>query len=543
MRLERIEKVAKKFGINEKFLELHGNYKAKVDFNALYESVKNNEDGKLILVTAITPTKAGEGKTTTTISLIDGLAKIEQKAIGCLREPSMGPVFGLKGGATGGGKVTIEPSEDINLHFTGDMHALTSSINLISAVIDNHIYQGNELNIDPNKVVWKRALDMNDRELRTIEIGLGSDKNGIKREDHFQITVASELMAILCLAKDENDFLNIINNIIVAYNYDNNPVYLKELRISRAIMKLMKDALKPNIVQTQEHNLVFVHGGPFANIAHGCSSLIATRLALKLSPIVVTEAGFAADLGAEKFFDIKSRIGNLKPNAAVLVATIRALKLHGGVSFEELDKENLEALEIGFKNLEQHYQNLRKYNIPIVVAINHFKNDSENEVKKLMELLNKNYYPYAFLDGYLKGGDGSRELASKVMEILETKRSNFEPLYPITLQIKDKIRKIAKEIYRADDVEFSDIALQKIKLYEEMGKGNLPVCIAKTQSSFSDDAKLLNTPRNFNLHVKDVSISNGAGFIVVYCGNILTMPGLPKVPAAVKMEDEPLTKY
>ena len=360
MRLERIEKVAKKFGINEKFLELYGNYKAKVDFNNLYESVKNNEDGKLILVTAITPTKAGEGKTTTTISLIDGLAKIEQKAIGCLREPSMGPVFGLKGGATGGGKVTIEPSEDINLHFTGDMHALTSSINLISAVIDNHIYQGNELNINQNKIVWKRALDMNDRELRTIEIGLGSDKNGIKREDHFQITVASELMAILCLAKDETDFVNRINNIIVAYNYDNNPVYLKDLRISKAIMKLMKEALKPNIVQTQEHNLVFVHGGPFANIAHGCSSLIATRLALKLSPIVVTEAGFAADLGAEKFFDIKARTGNLKPNAAVLVATIRALKLHGGVNFEELYKENLEALEIGFKNLEQHYQNLRK---------------------------------------------------------------------------------------------------------------------------------------------------------------------------------------
>ena len=540
MKLDNIGKVAKKFGIGEEFLEYYGNYKAKIDFKKMWNEVKNNEDGKLVLVTAITPTKAGEGKTTTTIALIDGLAKIKQKAIGCLREPSLGPVFGLKGGATGGGKVTVEPHDDINLHFTGDMHALTSSINLISAIIDNHIYQGNELNIDPNKITWKRALDMNDRELRTIDIGLGSDKNGIKREDHFQITVASELMAIMCLAKDEKDFIDRVRKIIVAFTYDDKPVYLEELRISNAILKLMREALKPNIVQTQEHNLVFVHGGPFANIAHGCSSLIATRLALKLSPLVITEAGFASDLGAEKFFDIKCRTGNLKPNAVVLVATIRALKLHGGVLFEELENENLDALENGFKNLEQHYQNLRKFNVPVIVAINHFKSDSENEVKKLIELLNKNYFPFAFLDGYLKGGDGSRELASKVMEVLETKRSNFSPIYKLTSSIEEKIETLAKEIYRADGVEYSDLAKEKIELYKNMGKDDLPICVAKTQSSFSDDPKLLNAPRNFKLHVKDLSLSNGAGFIVVYCGNILTMPGLPKIPAAVKMEDENL---
>ena len=540
MKLDNIGKVAKKFGIGEEFLEYYGNYKAKIDFKRMWNEVKNNEDGKLVLVTAITPTKAGEGKTTTTIALIDGLAKIKQKAIGCLREPSLGPVFGLKGGATGGGKVTVEPHDDINLHFTGDMHALTSSINLISAIIDNHIYQGNELNIDPNKITWKRALDMNDRELRTIDIGLGSDKNGIKREDHFQITVASELMAIMCLAKDEKDFIDRVRKIIVAFTYDDKPVYLEELRISNAILKLMREALKPNIVQTQEHNLVFVHGGPFANIAHGCSSLIATRLALKLSPLVITEAGFASDLGAEKFFDIKCRTGNLTPNAVVLVATIRALKLHGGVLFEELENENLDALENGFKNLEQHYQNLRKFNVPVIVAINHFKSDSENEVKKLIELLNKNYFPFAFLDGYLKGGDGSRELASKVMEVLETKRSNFSPIYKLTSSIEEKIETLAKEIYRADGVEYSELAKEKIELYKNMRKDDLPICVAKTQSSFSDDPKLLNAPRNFKLHVKDLSLSNGAGFIVVYCGNILTMPGLPKIPAAVKMEDENL---
>ena len=536
MRLERIDKVAKKFGIDEKYLSFYGNYKAKVD-SSLYEDNKNKEDGKLILVTAITPTKAGEGKTTATVALLDGLNSIGEKAIACLREPSLGPVFGLKGGATGGGKVTVEPSEDINLHFTGDMHALTSSINLISAIIDNHIYQGNELNINPEKIIWKRALDMNDRELRTIEIGLGSDKNGIKRLDHFEITVASELMAILCISSDENDFIRRVNDIIVAYSYDEKPIYLKDLRISKAILKLMKEALKPNIVQTQEHNLAFIHGGPFANIAHGCSSLIATKTALKISPIVITEAGFAADLGAEKFLDIKCRIGNLKPSATVLVATIRALKMHGGVEFENLKSENLEALERGFKNLAQHYQNLRKYDIPVIVAINHFKDDTENEIKLLEQLLAKNYYPYAFLDGFLNGGKGSQELATKVLEVLHTKKSNFHPIYNIEDSIENKIRTIAKEIYRADDVVFLPEAIEKIKEIKALKRDNLPICMAKTQSSFSDNPSLINTPRDFKITVRDLKLSNGAGFIVAYCGNILTMPGLPKIPQAVKMED------
>ena len=534
MRLERIDKVAKKFGIDEKYLSFYGNYKAKVD-SSLYEDNKNKEDGKLILVTAITPTKAGEGKTTATVALLDGLNSIGEKAIACLREPSLGPVFGLKGGATGGGKVTVEPSEDINLHFTGDMHALTSSINLISAIIDNHIYQGNELNINPEKIIWKRALDMNDRELRTIEIGLGSDKNGIKRLDHFEITVASELMAILCISSDENDFIRRINDIIVAYSYDEKPIYLKDLRISKAILKLMKEALKPNIVQTQEHNLAFIHGGPFANIAHGCSSLIATKTALKISPIVITEAGFAADLGAEKFLDIKCRIGNLKPSATVLVATIRALKMHGGVDFENLKTENLEALELGFKNLEQHYQNLRKYDIPVIVAINHFKDDTENEIKLLEQLLAKNYYPYAFLDGFLNGGKGSQELATKVLEVLHTKKSNFHPIYNIEDSIENKIRTIAKEIYRADDVVFLPEAIEKIKEIKALKRDNLPICMAKTQNSLSDDAKLVGRPVDFTIHVRNINISRGAGFIVAYTGNVLTMPGLPKVPAAINM--------
>ncbi len=534
MRLKNITKIAQTIGISVSDLELYGEYKAKIKPSA-YDKVKDNKDGKLVLVTAITPTKAGEGKTTTSIALLDGLAALNEKALLCLREPSMGPVFGVKGGATGGGKVTIEPSEDINLHFTGDMHALTSAINLISAIIDNHIYQGNELNIDKDRILWKRALDMNDRELRTVTIGLGGDKNGIMREDHFQITVASELMAILCIASDEEDFINRVNNIIVAFNMDGKPVYLEDLHISNAIYKLMKNALMPNIVQTHEGNACLVHGGPFANIAHGCSSLIATKLALKLSPIVITEAGFAADLGGEKFFDIKCRAGILKPSCAVLVATIRALKLHGGQEFEDLDKENLEALETGFANLMQHYYNLKKFGVPVVVALNHFKSDTENEIQKLKDLLNKQYIQFAFLDGYLKGGEGAKDLALKVLETLSTKASNFEPLYPLDMPIKGKIEAVAKRIYHADGVVYSELALKKIEEYEKMGKGNLPVCMAKTQSSFSDNPKLLNVPKGFNITICDVSLSNGAGFIVCYCGNILTMPGLPKEPLATKM--------
>ena len=537
MALQNIEKIAKKIGISEKYLEKYGNYKAKVS-PEINEEVKNNPDGKLILVTAITPTKAGEGKTTASIALLDGLAKINEKAIVCLREPSLGPVFGLKGGATGGGKVTVEPSEDINLHFTGYMHALTSSINLIAAIIDNHIYQGNALNINPDRILWKRALDMNDRELRLIEEGLGSQANGIKRESSFEITVASELMAILCISSDEEDFKKRVGDILVAYTFDDKPVYLRELRITNAIMKLMKQALLPNLVQTQENNPAFVHGGPFANSAHGCCSLISLKLALKLSPITITEAGFAADLGAEKFLDIAARVGKLKPDAVVLVATIRALKLHGGVLFEELDQENLEALETGFENFEQHYYNLRKYGIPVVAAINHFAQDTENEIKLLESLFNKRGIKFAFLDGFLNGGNGSVDLASKVIETLHTTVSKYKPLYELEENIQSKIEKIAKEIYRARGVVYTDKALEDIKNIEKLNKDNLPICIAKTPSSFSDDPKLLNCPKDWDLRIREVKLSNGAGFLVALAGNILTMPGLPKIPAAVKMEDQ-----
>jgi formate--tetrahydrofolate ligase len=533
MALEKITKIAKKLGINEDDLELYGNYKAKIKPD-VFERVKNNPDGKLILVTAITPTKAGEGKTTASIALADGLAKLKQKALICLREPSMGPVFGLKGGATGGGKVTVEPSEDINLHFTGDMHCLTSSINLIAAIIDNHIYQGNELRIDKDRILWKRAIDTNDRELRNIEIGFG-EKNGVQRKDHFEITVASELMAILCISTDREDFVRRLNNILVAYDLDGNPVYLKQLNITNAIMKIMNYALWPNIVQTAENNPCLIHGGPFANIAHGCSSLIATKLALKLSPIVITEAGFAADLGAEKFLDIKCRIGGLTPSMCVLVATIRALKMHGGEAFENLNNENLDALKIGVENLEQHYENLKKFGIPIVIAINHFAQDTDNEIKFLSNWCEERGYKYAFLDGFLKGGDGSIDLANKVLECLRTKKSNYKPLYDLNDSIENKITKIAKEIYRADGVDFTPEALKNIEDIKKLGKEHLVVCMAKTQSSFSDNPKLLNCPKNFRVTVKEVKLSNGAEFIVALLGSILTMPGLPKVPQATLM--------
>ncbi len=534
MAIENIKKIAKKLGIDESYLELYGNYKAKIN-DDFYETIKNREDGKLILVTAITPTKSGEGKTTVSISLLDGLYKIKQKALLCLREPSLGPVFGLKGGATGGGLAKVEPSDDINLHFTGDMHALTSSINLIGAIIDNHIYQGNELNINPEKVVWKRAIDMNDRELRNVQIGLGSKSNGIVRNEHFEITVASELMAILCISSSREDFKNRLDNIIVAYNFDDEPVYLRQLNITNAIMKLMNDALKPNLVQTLENNPCLIHGGPFANIAHGCSSLIATKIALKLSPITITEAGFAADLGAEKFLDIKCRVGGIKPSCAVLVATIRALKMHGGESLENLNNENLIALKDGIKNLEQHYQNLRKYDIPVVVAINHFETDTEDEISLLSNWLKQSGIAYAFVDGYLKGGNGSVDLATKVIETLETKRSDYHTLYILDDTIENKIEKIAKEIYRAKGVEYSDLAKEHIEKINKLNRNNLVICMSKTPLSFSDDPKLINAPRDFVLKVSDVKLSNGAGFIVVMCGNVLTMPGLPKVPSACKM--------
>lgn len=538
MSLLPISEIAKVAHIPEEYVEPYGKYKAKIDYS-LYQKVADRPDGKLVLVTAITPTRAGEGKTTTSIALAEGMAKIGQEALLCLREPSLGPVFGIKGGATGGGLASVAPSMDINLHFTGDMHALTSSINLISAIIDNSIYQGNPLRIDPQRIMWKRAMDMNDRALRNVEVA-GGDPKGTSREDHFQITVASEMMAILCLAKSEEDFMNRVNSILVAYNLDGDPIYLRDLRISHAIMHLMKEALKPNLVQTLENNPVLIHGGPFANIAHGCNSLLATRLALKLSPIVITEAGFAADLGAEKFLDIKCREGGLHPDCAVLVATIRALKLHGGQAFESLEEENLEALEKGLDNLKAHYENLSLYGLPVVVAMNHFVSDSEAEIALLRSYCEKNGYPVAFLDGFLKGGEGSTELARLVKKTLETKPSHYAPIYDLKSPIKEKIETICTKIYHAGKVDFSELALKQIKEYERLGYGDAYVCIAKTPQSLTDDPKVLGAPRGFTISIREINLSAGARFVVPLTGSILTMPGLPKVPAAVKMEDMPL---
>ena len=538
MPLKPIYEIAKIAHIPEECVEPYGKYKAKIDYS-LFDAVKDRPDGKLVLVTAITPTKAGEGKTTTSIALAEGMAKIGQEALLCLREPSLGPVFGIKGGATGGGLASIAPSEDINLHFTGDMHALTSSINLIAAIIDNSIYQGNPLRIDANRVVWKRAMDMNDRALRNVNVA-GGDPKGTPREDHFVITVASEMMAILCLAKDEQDFMERVNSILVAYDLDGKPIYLRELRISHAIMKLMREALKPNLVQTLENNPVLVHGGPFANIAHGCNSLFATRLALKLAPIVITEAGFAADLGAEKFLDIKCRVGGLHPDCAVLVATIRALKLHGGQPFEELEQESCAALSAGLENLKIHYENLRKYGLPVVVAINHFASDKPAEIQILEDYCKENGFPVAFLDGFLKGGEGSTDLAKLVVKTLAECPSEYAPIYDLEAPIKEKIEAICTKIYRAGKVVYSERALEQIKEYEALGYGNAYVCIAKTPQSLTDDPKVLGAPQGFTITIREVNLSAGARFVIPLTGAILTMPGLPKVPAAVKMEDMPL---
>ncbi len=537
MSLQKIQEIATKAGIDERFLEPYGFYKAKVN-PSINETLRNKSDGKLILVTAITPTKAGEGKTTVSISLSEGFAHIHKKAILCLREPALGPVFGIKGGATGGGKVTIEPQEDINLHFTGDMHALTSSINLISAIIDNSIFQGNPLNIDPSSVVWKRAMDMNDRALREITISEG-EKNGTPRQDGFILTVASELMAILCLAKNDEDFLSRLERIVVAYTFDGKVVTVKDLRLTHAIMRLMKEALKPNLVQTSENTPVFVHGGPFANIAHGCNSLIATKLALKLAPIVITEAGFAADLGAEKFLDIASPIGELHPDLCVVVATIRALKLHGGVPFEELENENVDALSSGMKNLEAHLSNLKKYGLPLIVAINHFASDTEKETDFVKNWCSLHHYECSFVDSYEKGGEGAIDLAEKALFSLENKTSHYAPLYDVSLPLKRKIEIICKEIYHAGGVEYSEKASAAIARYEEMGFGNSYICMAKTPNSLSDDPKILGAPSGFTIHIRDVALAAGSGFVIPLAGNILTMPGLPRIPAAIKMEDEP----
>lgn len=538
MNLLPIGEIAEIAGIDAKYVEPYGKYKAKID-SAIFDELKDKEEGKLVLITSITPTKAGEGKTTTAIALTEGMGRINQKALLCLREPSLGPVFGLKGGATGGGKASIGPEDEINLHFTGDLHALTSSINLIAAVLDNSIYQGNLLNIDPNRVVWTRVLDMNDRVLRNIKVGIGKF-NGVEREDHFVITVASELMAILCLANNPKEFHERIKKIIVAYTYDNSPITVGDLRVSNAVMKLMKEALKPNLVQTVEHNPVFIHGGPFANIAHGCNSLIALKLAMKLAPITLTEAGFGADLGAEKFLDITCRVGGIKPAGAVVVATVKALKMHGGVDYEDLKKENVEALLSGVGNLKAHIENVKKFNIPIVVAINHFAYDTQAEIDALTNWCKAEGYSVSFLDGYEKGGEGTIDLAEKVVKMVNSEKNDYTPIYDINDSIKNKISKIAKTIYGANDVIYKEKAEEQLKEYERMGFSDAYVCIAKTPNSLSDDPKKLGVPKDFSITVRSINLSAGANFIVPLTGSVMTMPGLGKVPSAVSMEDEPV---
>ena len=531
--LENIHTIAEKAGIAENYLELYGNDKAKVK-DELMDAVSERPDGKLILVTAINPTKAGEGKSTTTIGLADGLASEGKNVMACLREPSLGPVFGLKGGATGGGYAQVVPMESINLHFTGDMHAITSANNLIAAVLDNSIYQGNPLNIDPEKVVWKRCMDMNDRTLRSITIAQEKKTNGVERKDGFVITVATEVMAILCLSKDIHDFEERISKCIVAYTYDGQPVTVKDIKAEGAATVLMKDAIKPNLVQTLEHTPVFIHGGPFANIAHGCNSVIATKTALKLADYVVTEAGFGADLGAEKFLDIKCRAAGLKPDAVVIVATVRALKMHGGVEAEDLGEENVDAMLKGAENLAKHIDSITKFGVPYVVAINKFAKDTPSEVDALLSWCEENNHPVALADGWAKGGAGMKELADLVVEACD-KENSFHYLYDVNSSIEEKINTIATEIYGADGVEFSDEAKEKIALFEKFGWDHMPVCMAKTPNSLTDDAKIKGRPTGFTIHVRDLNVSAGAGFVVAYTGNIMTMPGLPKVPAAVNM--------
>ena len=531
--LENIHTIAEKAGIAENYLELYGNDKAKVK-DELMDAVSERPDGKLILVTAINPTKAGEGKSTTTIGLADGLASEGKNVMACLREPSLGPVFGLKGGATGGGYAQVVPMESINLHFTGDMHAITSANNLIAAVLDNSIYQGNPLNIDPEKVVWKRCMDMNDRTLRSITIAQEKKTNGVERKDGFVITVATEVMAILCLSKDIHDFEERISKCIVAYTYDGQPVTVKDIKAEGAATVLMKDAIKPNLVQTLEHTPVFIHGGPFANIAHGCNSVIATKTALKLADYVVTEAGFGADLGAEKFLDIKCRAAGLKPDAVVIVATVRALKMHGGVEAEDLGEENVDAMLKGAENLAKHIDSITKFGVPYVVAINKFAKDTPSEVDALLSWCEENNHPVALADGWAKGGAGMKELADLVVEACD-KENSFHHLYDVNSSIEEKINTIATEIYGADGVEFSDEAKEKIALFEKFGWDHMPVCMAKTPNSLTDDGKIKGRPTGFTIHVRDLNVSAGAGFVVAYTGNIMTMPGLPKVPAAVNM--------
>ncbi|MBS6062679.1 MAG: formate--tetrahydrofolate ligase [Peptostreptococcaceae bacterium] len=530
-----ITDVAKSIGIEDDDLELYGKYKAKVSFDAI-KRVAGNKDGKLVLVTAITPTPAGEGKSTTSIGLGQALNKIGKKAIIALREPSLGPVFGVKGGAAGGGYAQVVPMEDINLHFTGDMHAIQTANNLLSAAIDNHIQQGNVLRIDSRQIVWKRVIDMNDRALRSVVVGLGGKASGFTRQDGFMITVASEVMAILCLANDIMDLKERLGKIVIGYNLDNMPVTAADLGVNGAMAMLLKDAIKPNLVQTLENTPALIHGGPFANIAHGCNTIIATKLGQKLGDIVVTEAGFGADLGGEKFLDIKCRYGGLKPDAAVIVATIRALKMHGGVKKTELGAENLEALDKGFANLQKQIENMRKFGLPVLVAINKFANDTEAEIKLLEKKCAEYGVEVSLNECWEKGGEGGIEMAEKLVKMLETEKSEYRPLYDINDTIENKLNTIIREIYGGKGVVFETAAKKQVKRLEELGLDKLPICVAKTQFSFSDDAALVGAPTGFEINIKNVRVSAGAGFIVCEAGDIMVMPGLPKVPAANRMD-------
>ncbi len=535
-KLEHIKDIAAKVGLSEDEIEYYGKYKAKINYNLL-KGLENKKDGKLILTTAINPTPAGEGKTTTTVGLGDALRRLGKNAMIALREPSLGPVFGIKGGAAGGGYAQVVPMEDINLHFTGDFHAIGAANNLLAAMIDNHIYQGNELNIDPRRITWKRCVDMNDRQLRFVVDGLGGKTNGMPREDGYDITVASEIMAVFCLATDMEDLKNRLGRIIIGYTYDGKPVTAKDLKAHGAMTALLKDAFKPNLVQTLEGTPAFVHGGPFANIAHGCNSIIATKMALKLADYVVTEAGFGADLGAEKFLDIKCRTAGIKPDAVVIVATVRALKYNGGVSKEDLSKENLDALKKGLPNLLKHVENItKKYKIPAVVAINKFPTDTENELKLVQEECNNLGVNAVLSEVWAKGGEGGLELAKEVVRIIDEGKNEFKPIYDLEIGIADKITTIAKEIYGADGVEFAPAALKEIDNLEKLGFRNVPVCIAKTQYSLTDNPKILGRPTGFKINVRNVKISAGAGFVVALTGDIMTMPGLPKRPAAENID-------
>lgn len=530
-----IKEIAEKIGLTEDDLDLYGKYKAKISYEKIH-SLQSNEDGKLILVTSINPTPAGEGKSTVTVGLSDALQLIGKKVMIALREPSLGPTMGMKGGATGGGYSQVLPMEDINLHFTGDIHAITTANNALAALMDNHIHQGNQLQIDPRRIVWKRCLDLNDRALRQIVVGLGGPGQGVPREDGFDITVASEIMAVLCLANNLQDLKLRLSKMVIAYNYDKQPVTVGDLGVEGSLALLLKDALKPNLVQTIEHTPALVHGGPFANIAHGCNSVMATKTALKLADYVVTESGFGADLGAEKFLDIKARSAGLKPSAVVIVATIRALKMHGGVEKSELTNENVAALEKGLENLKKHVETIKQFGLPFVVAINRFTNDSNSEISLLQNWCDENSIPVALTEVWEKGGQGGIELAAKVLEVMDSHNVTFQPIYELDLSLEEKIRTIIRTVYGGKDVDFSAQALKQLKEFKNFGWDKLPVCMAKTQYSLSDDPGKLGRPRDFIVHVRELKPKLGAGFIVAITGDIMTMPGLPKKPAAYNMD-------